>query len=353
MTKEVNVVTFKVSVLGAGSWGTALSLVLAQKNHEVVLWGRREEHIRKIKVTGENLRYLPGVKIPKTTVLTDELEEALYQSHYIVIAVPSHAVRGLCKNIKPFIKEDSIVISAAKGIEISTLKRMTEIIKEELDNSIDPKNIAVLSGPSHAEEVARNLPTTVVAAASKKNVAEAVQDLFITERFRVYTNPDVIGVELGGALKNIIALGAGVADGLGFGDNTKAALMTRGIAEITRLGIAMGAEPLTFAGLTGVGDLIVTCTSKYSRNRKAGIKLGQGKTLEQVYEEIHMVVEGIRTTKAAYELQKKYNIEMPITTQTYKVLFENKQPLDAVNDLMTRVRTREMEEVALQKNWNW
>jgi len=346
-------VTFKVSVLGAGSWGTALSLVLAQKNCKVVLWGRGEQHIHKIKATRENNKYLPGVKIPKTIALTHKLEEALCKSRYIVIVVPSHAVRDLCKKIKPFIKENSIVISATKGIETSTLKRMTEVIKEELDNSIDPRNIAVLSGPSHAEEVAKNLPTTVVAAASKKTVAEEVQDLFITERFRVYTNPDVIGVELGGALKNIIALGAGIADGLGFGDNTKAALMTRGIAEITRLGIAMGAEPMTFAGLAGVGDLIVTCTSKHSRNRRAGIKLGQGKTLEQVYEEIHMVVEGVRTTKAAYKLQKKYNLEMPITTQTYKVLFENKPPLDAVNDLMTRVRTNEMGEVALQKNWNW
>lgn len=343
----------KVSVLGAGSWGTALSMVLARKNIPVVLWGRRKEHIEELNKTRENSRYLPGVKLPENLKVTNRLDEAVEGSEYIVMVVPSHAMKGLCKQIKPLVNRGNICISAAKGIETTSLKRMSQVIKEELEGKIDSKKVAVLSGPSHAEEVAKNLPTTIVAAAEKKNIAEKVQDLFITERFRVYTNPDVIGVELGGALKNIIALGAGVADGLGFGDNTKAALMTRGIAEITRLGMAMGAEPLTFAGLAGVGDLIVTCTSKHSRNRRAGIKLGQGKTLEQVYDEIQMVVEGVKTTKAAYRLQKQFDVEMPITTQTYKVLFEGKSPIKAVNDLMTRVRTHEMEEVALQKNWDW
>ncbi|MDI3534316.1 MAG: glycerol-3-phosphate dehydrogenase [Thermosediminibacterales bacterium] len=339
-----------IGVIGAGSWGTALAILLGGKGYNVKLWARRIEHKKQIDAYGENTEYLPGVKIPDNVKVTNEIEEAVAKSKYIVIAVPSHCVRNIVKIIKNLLNKDSIIINVAKGIEIDSLKRMSEVIREELDDDFY-YNIAVLSGPSHAEEVSRNIPTTVVVAAEKKRIAEIVQDLFITPNFRVYTNPDIIGVELGGALKNVIALGAGISDGLGFGDNSKAALMTRGIAEIKRLGIAMGANILTFAGLSGVGDLIVTCTSPHSRNRRAGIELGRGKSLKEILENTNMVIEGVRTTKAAYKLQKKYNVEMPITTELYKVLFEGKHPKEAVSDLMMRGRTHEIEEVAISMNW--
>lgn len=341
----------RVAVIGAGSWGTALAILLADKGYDVCLWGRRREYVEEMLETRENRDYLPGVKIPYGLQMTWDLEKSILNREYIVLVVPSHSMRQMVSQIRPFIDKNAVIISASKGLEVDTLKRMSEVIKEELHESMH-KNVAAISGPSHAEEVSKGLPTTVVAAAPHKEIAESVQDLFITSKFRVYTNPDIIGVELGGALKNIIALGAGISDGLGFGDNTKAALMTRGIAEIARLGIAMGAEPLTFAGLSGIGDLIVTCTSIHSRNRRAGILIGQGKTLDEIYSNTKMVIEGVRTTKAAYKLQKEYNIEMPITSELYKVLFEAKNPLNAVKDLMERGRTHEIEEVAMQKSWH-
>lgn len=335
-----------VAVMGAGSWGTAIAILLSNKGHNVVLWAHRQNHVEEMGHRRQNIQYLPGIVIPNCIHITSEIETALREAQYVVLAVPSHTMCETVKHIKPFICKNMIIISAAKGIENDTLKRMSQVIKDELPESMH-KNIAVLSGPSHAEEVARDIPTTVVAASETEAVAESVQDLFMTPRFRVYTNPDVIGVELGGALKNVIAMGAGISDGLGFGDNSKAALMTRGMVEITRLGIVMGANPLTFAGLSGIGDLIVTCTSIHSRNRKAGILIGKGRTVSDVLNSMNMVVEGVRTTRSVYDLKEKYNISMPITTEMYNVLFMDKDPKAAVADLMMRGRKHEIEEVAL------
>lgn len=285
--------------------------------------------------------------MPSGIKTTTDIEKCITDSNIIVMAVPSHAVREVCVNLKGIVKKEQIFVSLAKGIENVTFKRMSEVIEEHFTEN----DVAVLSGPSHAEEVSRDIPTTVVASSKSKTIAEYIQDIFITPKFRVYTNPDIIGVEVGGAVKNIIALAAGISDGLGYGDNTKAALMTRGIAEIARLGVALGAQPLTFAGLSGIGDLIVTCTSMHSRNRRAGILIGQGKTVEEATSEVKMVVEGINTTKSTYELSKKVGIEMPITTELYKVLFEGKNPKYAVSELMLRDKKHEIEEVA-NMIWN-
>lgn len=336
----------KVAVIGAGSWGTALAVLLAKKGCDVRLWVHRPEHAVAIERERQNAEYLPGITIPDSVRITCEFDEALNESDFVILVVPSHTMREIVKHISPLAKENMVFVSATKGIENGTLKRMSEIIKDELPWIVH-KNIAVLSGPSHAEEVGRDIPTTVVVASESKNTAEAVQDLFMTPRFRVYTNPDIIGVELGGALKNVIALGAGISDGLGFGDNSKAALMTRGIVEITRLGVALGANPLTFAGLSGIGDLIVTCTSMHSRNRRAGILIGKGHKVNEVLESMNMVVEGVRTTRSAYDLKLKHNVKMPITTEMYKILFEGKDPKEAVVDLMMRGKTHEIEEVGL------
>lgn len=284
----------------------------------------------------ENTHYLPGVILPPGVLPTTEL--ALLDAELVVLCVPSHSVRQAARLIRPYLKPGSIIVNAAKGMEEGSHLRLSEVLTAEL-----PQNrIAVLSGPSHAEEVGRNMPTTVVAA-SDIGTAEAVQVLMMTPEFRVYTNPDMIGVELGGALKNVIAVCTGVAEGLGFGDNTKAALMTRGLTEIVRLGVALGGQPLTFSGLSGVGDLIVTCTSKHSRNRRAGVALGQGKTLETVLKEVGMVVEGVKATRIAYFLSIKKKISMPITEQAYKVLFEGADPQAAVTNLMMRGKRRELE----------
>jgi glycerol-3-phosphate dehydrogenase (NAD(P)+) len=291
----------------------------------------------------ENKRYLPGVVLPGCLTLSSDL--TLLNADLVILSVPSHSVREAARRLESYLRSGCIVVNTAKGLEEGTGLRLSEVLTEEL-----PQNsIVVLSGPSHAEEVGRNMPTTVVAAA-KDGSAERVQDLMMTPKFRVYTNPDVIGVELGGALKNIIALCTGIAEGLGFGDNTKAALMTRGLAEIARLGVAMGGHPLTFAGLSGIGDLIVTCTSRHSRNRRAGVALGQGKLLETVLNEVGMVVEGVRATRAAYTLAERKNIPMPITEQAYKVLFEGANPKAAVTDLMQRGKRHELEEVSAM-NW--
>lgn len=331
----------RIGILGGGSWGTALSLVLKNNNNDVDIWLRDNKQVEEILETRENRKYLPGVFLPKEIGITSDIEKAIYKKDILVLAVPSHSVRQVLNECKHLIDKSQILLNVAKGIENDTLYRVSQIV-----NSILPDNsYAVLSGPSHAEEVALNMPTTVVAASNNMEVAEYIQDVFMGPYFRVYTNPDVIGVELGGALKNVIALGAGISDGLGYGDNTKAALMTRGIIEISRLGEKMGANKSTFAGLTGIGDLIVTCTSMHSRNRRAGILIGQGEKLDQVVKKVGMVVEGIKTTKSAYELSKKYGVNMPITKEIYEVLYEGKDVKRAVFNLMLRDKKHELEDI--------
>lgn len=332
-----------VAVYGAGSWGSALAVVLANAGHQVALIGRNVDEMRLMSKNHENARYLPDVVLPPGVLPTTHL--SLLNADLVVLSVPSHSVREAARLIKSYLKPGCIVINTAKGMEEESHLRLSEVLTMEL-----PQNsIAVLSGPSHAEEVGRNMPTTVVVASDVKT-ATAVQDLMMTPEFRVYTNPDLIGVELGGALKNVIALCTGIAEGLGFGDNTKAALMTRGLAEIARLGVALGGHPLTFAGLSGVGDLIVTCTSPHSRNRRAGVALGQGKPLETVLKDVGMVVEGVRATRIAYQLSVEKHISMPITEQAYKVLFEGADPKVAVADLMMRSKRHELEEI-VEMNW--
>lgn len=330
----------KVAVLGAGSWGTALAVVLGQKGHTVSLWSRRRELAEMIKAEGENRRYLPGVAVPAGIEITHDPEKTVHRAEVVVFAVPSHAFREVLRLVGHRLLRDAVVVNAAKGLEEDSLCRLSQVYLEETGGSLG--RYAVLSGPSHAEEVGRNLPTAVVVASVEKKTGEFVQDVFMLPTLRVYTNPDVIGVELGGALKNIIALATGIAEGLGFGDNTRAALMTRGLAEITRLGVRLGADPLTFSGLAGIGDLIVTCTSMHSRNRRAGIEIGRGKTLAEALATVNMVVEGVRTTRAAYRLALAHGVDMPITEQTYRVLFEGLPPAQAVENLLQRVRTSEI-----------
>ncbi|WP_199614971.1 NAD(P)H-dependent glycerol-3-phosphate dehydrogenase [Paenibacillus alkalitolerans] len=343
----------KASVFVAGSWGTALAAVLADNGIDVLIWSRNETQVREINENRTNERSLPGERLPANITATSDLERAVSHGEALVFVAPSSAMRQVVRSVKDFVKPGQLIVHATKGFETETLKRMSAVIADEL-TQIDPQRIVVLSGPSHAEEVIRRMPTTVVVASEHKESAEAAQDLFINTYLRVYTNPDVLGVEIGGALKNIIALGAGMSDGLGFGDNAKAALLTRGLAEIARLGTAMGANPLTFAGLAGVGDLIVTGTSKLSRNWRAGSKLAGGMPLEEVLQSIGMVVEGVKTTKAACLLAKAHGIEMPIASSLYAVLFEGKHPRDAVEDLMGRGRTHEIEEIAriAAPKWN-
>ena len=339
----------KISVLGGGSWGTALALSLAKKGHDIDIWMRDKKQCEDMNYTRENIKYLPGVVIPNNIRATNDLEKAISNKEILISAVPTQSVRDNIKNMKQYINKDQIIVNVSKGIEIGSLCRISEIIKEEL-----PENeYVVLSGPSHAEEVARDLPTTVVVASDKREVAEYIQDIFMTPKLRVYTSPDVVGVEIGGALKNIIALGAGISDGLGYGDNTKSALMTRGILEIGRLGCKMGAKEATFAGLSGIGDLIVTCTSIHSRNRRAGILIGEGKSLDEISNSIGMVVEGTKTTKAAYELSKKYNVEMPITQEIYNVLYSGSDVKNSVVNLMMRNKKYEMEDIYEGMEIDW
>jgi glycerol-3-phosphate dehydrogenase (NAD(P)+) len=334
----------KVAVVGAGSWGTALSIVLADNGYVPCIWARRQEIVMEINTSHTLREYLPDVRLPDSITATLELEKAVQNAELVLFVVPSHAFREVARMVRPFLSEDSIVVHATKGFDPDTSLRMTEVLKEEIPTLSDSR-IAVLSGPSHAEEVSARCPTTVVVASHAKETAEYVQDYLMNGNFRVYTNPDVVGTELGGALKNIIALGCGISDGLGYGDNAKAALMTRGLVEIARLGVTMGASQMTFAGLAGLGDLIATCTSKHSRNWRAGYLLGQGNHLETVLQEIKMVVEGVRTTKVAYRLSERFGVDMPITREIYRVLFEGKVPKDAVDDLMMRGKRHEMEEI--------
>jgi glycerol-3-phosphate dehydrogenase (NAD(P)+) len=333
----------RAAVLVAGSWGTALASVLANNGYEVMLWTRSEEQADGINHNHENSKFLPGVKLPDTIRATTDLKQALQAAELALFVAPSGAMREVAKQAAPYLSPDTLVVHATKGFETDSLKRMTTVLSEELGRPLE--QLVVLSGPSHAEEVIRKQPTTVVVASANLQAAEQAQDALMNTNFRVYTNPDVVGVEVAGAIKNIIALGAGLTDGLNFGDNAKAALLTRGLAEIGRLGTAMGANPLTFAGLAGVGDLVVTCTSKHSRNWRAGYMLADGTPLEEVLSRMGMVVEGVRTTRAAFELAMQYDVEMPITTQLYEVLFANKAPRTAVEHLMGRLRTHEIEEI--------
>lgn len=334
----------KVSILGAGAWGTAIAILLGNNGHDVTLWSALAPEVEILRKERELPDKLPGAKLPDSVLISDDLESACKEKELIVFAVASPYVRRTAQMAKPYIIENQIIVNVGKGIEESTLDTLTDILKEELPGA----DVAVLSGPSHAEEVSKGIPTTCVVGADSKATAYFIQDVFMSDRFRVYTSPDVIGIELGGSLKNVIALAAGVADGLGFGDNTKAALMTRGIAEISRLGIAMGGKMETFAGLSGVGDLFVTCTSKHSRNRNAGYLIGKGYSMQQAMDEVKQVVEGVYSAKAALALAKKYNIEMPIVEQINLVLFEGKSAEEAVSDLLLRDKRREYTEL----KWN-
>jgi glycerol-3-phosphate dehydrogenase (NAD(P)+) len=334
----------KVSVFGAGSWGTALSYVLAQNGHDLLLWTHRSEQANEINQQHTNKRYLKETALPEALKATDDLAKAVSHSDVFVLAVPTKAIREVCADIRKNLDKKVLFVHVSKGIEPDSLKRISEMIREEIPEQW-LHDVVVLSGPSHAEEVVLEHPTTVTAACKNTAAAERVQDLFMNHYFRVYTNTDVIGVEIGGALKNIIALAVGITDGLGYGDNAKAALMTRGLAEIARLGVKMGATPLTFSGLSGVGDLIVTCTSVHSRNWRAGKMLGEGKSIDEVLAEMGMVVEGIRTTKAAYQLSRAYSVPMPITDALYAVLFENVSTKEAVDRLMGRMKKNEMEDL--------
>lgn len=327
----------KVAFLGAGSFGTALSLLLVSKGLEVSIWDRDEEVINNINNYRRNYKYTKDIYISELITAYNNIKETVQGCNYIVLAVPSHAIRSLCSKIKDIIPKDAIIISIAKGIEDKTNKRLSQVISEELLNPV-----VILSGPSHAEEVLLNIPTTVVVTSTDMTYSEKVQDLFMSPNFRVYTNDDIIGIEIGGSVKNIIALAAGVCDGIGYGDNAKAALMTRGMVEIIRIGEKLGGRAETFSGLTGMGDLIVTCTSMHSRNRRAGILIGKGMKLEDAVKEIGMVVEGVKACKSFYELKEELNIEMPITHVLYEVLFQGKDPKAAVEELMSRDKKSEV-----------
>lgn len=332
----------KIAFIGAGSWGTALAISLGAKGHKVSVWDINKEHIAEMQEHRENIRYLPGIKLGDNVIPYREIKDTVQDVEIIVFAAPAQHFRSALESVKQYIDHNMIIVNVAKGIEQKTLLRMSEIAKEIIPNH---NKYVVLSGPSHAEEVGMKLPTTVVCASYDLKLAEEIQDLFITDSLRVYTNTDVVGVELGGALKNIIALGAGISDGMGYGDNAKAALMTRGMSEMGRLGIKLGAKEDTFAGLTGMGDLIVTCTSMHSRNRRCGIMIGEGIKPDEAVEKIGMVVEGMFTAQAAYELAKKNNVEMPITEAIYNIINNKMDAKEAVYGLMTRKRKHEQEEI--------
>ncbi|MBR6094181.1 MAG: NAD(P)H-dependent glycerol-3-phosphate dehydrogenase [Lachnospiraceae bacterium] len=329
----------KTAVIGAGSWGIALAKLLHTNGHQVAVWSALEDEIKMLNENHEHVDKLKGVKLPEDIVFTSDLEAAVKDAEILVMAVPSVFVRNSAKTLKPFYKEGQIIVNVSKGIEESTLFTMTQIIEDEIPGA----SVAVLSGPSHAEEVGRGIPTTIVVGAKKREVAEKIQEVFMSPVFRVYTSPDVLGIEIGAALKNVVALAAGVADGLGYGDNTKAALITRGMAEISRLGVAMGGKSETFYGLSGIGDLIVTCASMHSRNRRAGILIGKGYTAKEAMDEVKMVVEGVYSAKAAKKLSDKYEIEMPIVNVVNQVLFEGFPAADCLKDLMLRDKKTEID----------
>ena len=326
----------KVAVLGAGSWGTTLAILLTGKTDSVVMWEFRPQAVEIMKHDRENKEFLPGVPFPANLSVTDNLEEAVIDADVCLSVVPSHAVRSTSELLKDLLPQNCLIISGSKGIEQETLMRISEVFADVLGDRFNLDNFTCLSGPSHAEEVSTSLPTTVVAASTKIETARRVQELFSRESFRVYSTDDLIGVELGGSLKNVIAIASGIASGLKFGDNTTGALLTRGLAEITRLGVEMGGRPATFAGLSGMGDLITTCCSLHSRNRYVGEQLGKGRKLKEILDEMHMVAEGVKTTASAWALAQRMNIVMPITNQVHRILFENVDPRTATVELMTR-----------------
>ena len=330
-----------VAVIGSGSWGTAISTLLVRRGYKVNLWSYTKEESERLAQDRENKAFLPGVALEGAIHFTHELERAAYGADFIILVPPSKAMHQTAEALSLFVEKGKIIVNASKGLDQETKKRLSVTIKD----AIPQAEVAVMSGPSHAEEVARALPTTNVVAARTQEIAEYIQDALMCESFRVYTSLDMTGVELGGALKNVIALCAGISDGLGMGDNAKAALMTRGMAEIARLGVASGADVATFSGLSGMGDLIVTCTSMHSRNRRAGILIGQGTAPEEAMKQVKMVVEGVYTTKAAYKLAQRMNVEMPITEQAYQILFEGKDPKTVVESLMGRGRKHENEQL--------
>jgi glycerol-3-phosphate dehydrogenase (NAD(P)+) len=326
-----------VSILGAGTWGCALAIVLSGKGHNVTIWTKIENEAKVLNENRKNMKNLPGAELSDDVTVTLNLEEACKDKDILVMAVASPYIRSTAHLVSPYVKENQIIVNVSKGIEDGTLYTLSEVLKEEIPQA----DIAVLSGPSHAEEVSRGVPTTIVVGSTTMETAHFIQDVFMTDVFRVYTSPDIIGIELGGSLKNVIALAAGIVDGLGYGDNTKAALMTRGMAEISRLGMIMGGKIETFAGLSGFGDLFVTCTSKHSRNWNAGYLMGQGKTMDEAMKQVNQVVEGVNSAKAALALARKNNVEMPIVEQINKVLFEDKTAKDALNDLLNRDKRKE------------
>lgn len=325
-----------ISVIGAGSWGTALSMLLAEKGHDVRLWAREPEIVDNITKNHKNGVYLPDLDLPENITAWSDLGDSLKDAEVVVFATPSHAVRNMAGEVRPLLRGRERIVTVSKGIEMDTFMTMSQVLSHVLDGVISDDYIGVLSGPSHAEEVSRHMPTTVVSSSNSKKTALFVQELFMTPHFRVYVNRDIIGVEVSGAVKNILAIAAGIADGADLGDNAKAALITRGLAEMRRLGIRLGASQETFAGLTGVGDLIVTCTSRHSRNRNVGYRIGKGEKMQDVTDSMKMVAEGVKTTRSVYTWAKSLNVNMPITEKVYQVLFEDMPPLEAVHKLMTR-----------------
>ena len=330
-----------ISVFGAGSWGTALSVSLSGGGHAVTLWARRQELASAIQREGANPEYLPEISIPASVTATSDLAFAAQRADCWVIATPSHAVRRIATDLRPFCNPETLLISVAKGIESGTGQTTTAVLSDVVSPPVPQGNLVALYGPSHAEEVGTRKPTTLVAASTDMRQAEAVQEIFMTDRLRIYVNSDVRGVEIGGSVKNIMAIASGISDGVGYGDNARAALITRGIAEIQRLGNALGASPQTFTGLTGLGDLVVTCTSRHSRNRDLGEKIGCGANLAEVTNSMSMVAEGVKTTEAVHRMARHLGIEMPITAAVYGILFEGKQPRDMVQQLMTRSAKQE------------
>jgi glycerol-3-phosphate dehydrogenase (NAD(P)+) len=349
----------RVGVLGAGSWGTTLAVLLANKGIETVLWARNQEFAKQIRKSRENKSYLPGFELPAALEITSDISKAVTDKEVILFVVPSHGLREVAKQVLMALNDFSrspnhqitkspnlpyALVSASKGIENRTLLTMTEIMKEVLPSRLSGR-LAALSGPSFAQEVASSIPTAITIAASEHQLCTYLQDLFTTETFRVYTSLDLMGVQLGGALKNVMAIASGISDGMGFGTNTRAALITRGLAEMSRLGIRLGANPLTFAGLAGLGDLVLTCTGDLSRNRRVGLKLGQGQSIDTILKETNMVAEGVKTTRSVYAMAEKYKVEMPITNQVYRVLYEGLDPKDAVNELLTRPPRQELGDI--------
>lgn len=333
-----------ITLFGAGSWGTALSVVLAEKGHPVTLWARRPEAAASIRATGHNPTYLPDVSIPDAVRVTADVEAAAQAADLWAVATPSHAVREMMKRLRPHVHPEGIIVSLAKGIENETLQTTTAVIRDVVPE-LPAERVGVLYGPSHAEEVAKQKPTTVVAAAPSAGTAQAVQSAFMTDRLRVYRNTDVTGVEIAGSVKNVLAIATGIGDGIGYGDNAKAAIITRGLAEMRRLGLALGARAQTFAGLAGIGDLVVTCTSAHSRNRHLGEQIGRGRSLAEIEAAMDMIAEGVRTTQSVRALARRHDVDMPITEAVHAVLFEDKAPEETVDELMNRPAKREHADV--------